>query len=292
VARYEVSHRTLQRYREHVHRSRNEVRLKPIDSATQRALGSQIAVDPDAEIADSLDYYNNAVWMVAVETPHRELIIEVTSEVEVLPPLFEPRLDHPWDFDAMAFNPAAEYIASSPRVPRLRGLDSLLEELSVRAGDAASLMAANETLRDHFAYVPGATTVGTRLPEVLERRVGVCQDFAHVMLAVARQSGWPARYVSGYVVPRASETIGESHAWIEVGTPDGRWIGLDPTHGVAVRDGHIRVAVGRDYDDVAPVRGTFAGQLPGEPPEVSVVIRPLVGAGVGPATPAYVLSDQ
>jgi transglutaminase-like putative cysteine protease len=109
------------------------------------------------------------------------------------------------------------------------------------------------------------------------------------MLGLARQAGWPARYVSGYVVPGNAEAVAESHAWVEVATPDGRWIGLDPTHGVAVRDGHIRVAVGRDYDDAAPVRGIFAGQLPGEPPEVTVMIRALAGAA---AIRPYAIADQ
>ena len=127
-------------------------------------------------------------------------------------------------------------------------------------------MRVNRSMRERFSYVPGATTVGTGLPEVLERRVGVCQDFAHVMLALARRAGWPARYVSGYLVPGGSEEVAESHAWVEVATPDGRWIGLDPTHGIVVRDGNIRVAVGRDYDDVAPVRGSSPASSPASRP--------------------------
>ena len=287
---YAIVHTTRQRYREAVHRSRNEVRLHPIESLTQRLISASVEVDPTAEVATSIDYYNNTVWSIVVESPHRELILKVSSEVEMLTPLFEPILEHWWDDDALAFNPTVEFITPSPRVPRLRAVDLLLEECGVGYRDPESLMRVNETLRDRFAYLPGATTVGTGLPEVLERRVGVCQDFAHVMLALARQAGWPARYVSGYLLPSSPEAVAESHAWVEVAAPDGRWIGLDPTQGTAVRDGHIRVAVGRDYDDVAPVRGIFAGQLPGEPPEVSVVIRTLTGASSSP--PHYAMADQ
>jgi transglutaminase-like putative cysteine protease len=286
---YGIVHTTRQRYREAVHRSRNEVRLHPVESLTQRLISAYVEVDPAAEVATSIDYYNNTVWSIAVESPHRELVLTVQSEVELLPPPFDPVVEHPWDDDALAFNPTIEFTTPSPRVPRLRAVELLLEECGVRYRDAGSLMGANETLRERFAYVPGATTVGTGLTEVLERRVGVCQDFAHVMLALARQAGWPARYVSGYLLPSRSDAIAESHAWIEIATPDGRWIGLDPTHGVAVRDGHIRVAVGRDYDDVAPVRGIFAGQLPGKPPEVSVVIRELEHAS---SAPQYAFADQ
>ncbi len=290
MAAYTIVHTTRQRYREAVHRSRNELRLHPMESLTQHVISSSVEVDPTAEVATSTDYYNNTVWSVAVESPHRELVLTVTSEVEVMVPLFEPVVEHGWDDDSLALNPTLEFTARSPRVPRLRAVELLLDECGVRYRDAASLMRANETLRDRFAYVPGATAVGTQLPEVLERRVGVCQDFAHVMLALARQAGWPARYVSGYLLPSNADAIAESHAWVEVATPDGRWVGLDPTHAIAVRDGHIRVAVGRDYDDVAPVRGIFAGQLPGEPPEVSVVIREMEGVTSGP--PAYAFADQ
>jgi transglutaminase-like putative cysteine protease len=291
VGIYAIVHTTRQRYREAVHRSRNEVRLHPTESLTQRVITSSVEVDPTAEVATSIDYYNNMVWSIAVESPHRELILTVTTEVDVLTPPYEPVIEHPWDDDSLAFNPTIEFTTASPRVPRLRAVDLLLDEFDVPYRDPESLIRMNQTLRDTFAYVPGATTVGTGLPEVLERRVGVCQDFAHVMLAVARQAGWPARYVSGYLLPRTSEAIGESHAWIEVATPDGRWVGLDPTHGVVVRDGHVRVAVGRDYDDVAPVRGIFAGQLPGEPPQVTVAIRALAIASSAPP-PQYAFADQ
>jgi transglutaminase-like putative cysteine protease len=290
VARYSIVHTTRQRYRETVHRSRNEVRLQPIDSASQRVRSMEVEVTPTAEVASSLDYYSNSVWMIAVESPHQELVVEARSEVDVHPPLFEPVVDYPWDPDTLSSHPAVEFTAPSPRVPRLRAIETLQEELGIRAHDPDSLMNANHGLRRHFAYVAGATSVGTRLPEVLERRVGVCQDFAHVFLALARQAGWPARYVSGYLVPDNSEARGESHAWVEVGTPEGRWVGLDPTHGLAVGAGHVRVAIGRDYDDVAPVRGTFAGQLPGEPPEVTVVIRAL--AGSSEAILDYAFADQ
>jgi transglutaminase-like putative cysteine protease len=290
VARYSIVHSTRQRYRETVHRSRNEVRLRPIDSSHQRVRSSELEVTPMAEVAATLDYYSNSVWMIAVESPHRELVIEARSEVDVQQPLFEAVVDHPWDTDSLSGHPAVEFTAPSPRVPRLKAIETLMEEVGVRPYNPDSLMTANQELHQHFAYVAGATSVGTRLPEVLERRVGVCQDFAHVFLALARQAGWPARYVSGYLVPEGAETRGESHAWVEVGTPEGGWVGLDPTHGLTVGGGHVRVAVGRDYDDVAPVRGTFAGQLPGEPPEVTVVIKAMPGNLE--ALPDYAFADQ
>jgi transglutaminase-like putative cysteine protease len=108
---------------------------------------------------------------------------------------------------------------------------------------------------------------------VLERRVGVCQDFAHVMLGLCRYLEWPARYVSGYWVPAENLGTLESHAWVEVGTPGGEWVGLDPTYATVVQDHHVSAAVGRDYDDAAPLHGVFVAAEPGETPEVEVVIR-------------------
>ena len=290
MARYSVVHTTHQRYRENVHRSRNEIRLQPVESGWQHLVKIDVNVTPTAEMSTSLDYYGNTVYLVAVESPHRELVLEFSSEVEVQPPHFTPVIDYPWDDDALAFDPAAEFLAPSPRVPRLKTTEDLVEALGLGFRDPESLLAANTRIREFFKYVPGATTVGTRLPEVLERRVGVCQDFAHVMVALARHAGWPARYVSGYLLPSTDEAVGESHAWVEIATPDGRWTGLDPTHGTVVSDGHIRVAVGRDYDDVPPVRGTFAGHMPGEPPEVKVRIKALAVAADDVAS--YFFADQ
>jgi transglutaminase-like putative cysteine protease len=271
---YEVSHHSRQRYLETVVRSRNEVRLHPIESATQHSLWFQLDVSPMAELASQVDYYGNQVWFVSVETPHRELVLVTRAEVEVVERPFGYTLGRPWDETHLAFNPAAEFTFASPRVPRLKAIEALSEELGVKPGDGESLLAANAGLRQRFAYVPGATAVDTALEEVLERRMGVCQDFAHVMLAVARNAGWPARYVSGYMLPESEDAvIGESHAWVEVSNNNGYWVGLDPTHGIEARGRHLSVAVGRDYDDVTPVRGAFLGQFRGEPPEVTVTIR-------------------
>src|ERR1700687_3073653 len=143
--------------------------------------------------------------------------------------------------------------------------------MGLRDGDWESLRRANRDLRLRFEYLPGSTVVSSTLQEILERRVGVCQDFAPVLIALARHLGWPARYVSGYVVPEA-ESEGNSHAWVEIGSADGGWLGLDPTHMRETGDWHVAVAVVRDYSDVSPLRGVFVSASPGAPPEVSVRI--------------------
>jgi transglutaminase-like putative cysteine protease len=278
-------HSNRHRYRAVAQRSRNEVRLQPRQTPAQRLEHFHLEVQPDAELSSSLDYFGNPVWLVSVEAPHRELVITAHSEVSVVP-TDEVRLDRPWGPGQLARDPALEFALPSPRVPRLPAIAELARTLECEAGDGAALYQAMRRLPEHLAYLRGATSVMTGVAEVLDRRVGVCQDFAHVMLALCRQLGWPARYVSGYWVPDLDLGTLESHAWVEVGTPQGDWVGLDPTYATAVHDQHVSVAVGRDYDDAAPLRGMFVAAEPGEPPEVEVVI----GRLVEPTTPAQVMA--
>jgi transglutaminase-like putative cysteine protease len=138
-------------------------------------------------------------------------------------------------------------------------------------------------IHERFTYKPGATHVHSSVQDCLVTRAGVCQDFAHLLIAVLRQRGIPARYVSGYLVPRqpndarsAMENVigGQaSHAWVQANIPEIGWIGLDPTVGHFVDEQHILVARGRDYGDVPPVRGVYKGHA-GQSLSVDVLVRP------------------
>jgi transglutaminase-like putative cysteine protease len=144
---------------------------------------------------------------------------------------------------------------------------------------------AATVVNEKFTYKPGATHVHTSAEEVLHSRAGVCQDFSHVLISILRQRGIPARYVSGYLIPRRSEqedsraamenVIGgqASHAWVQANIPDRGWIGLDPTVGYFVDEQHILIARGRDYGDVTPVRGVYKGHA-GQNLSVDVLVRP------------------
>jgi transglutaminase-like putative cysteine protease len=129
-----------------------------------------------------------------------------------------------------------------------------------------------------FVYAPNTTRVDSPIDEAIATRQGVCQDFTHVMLALLRRVGVPCRYVSGYIAPQADMTDPQpttiaTHAWVEVQLPDLGWVGLDPTHNLATGERHVRVAVGRDYADVPPTRGTFKGKT-SSTLEVSVEVAP------------------
>ncbi len=147
----------------------------------------------------------------------------------------------------------------------------------------AFAQAASDLIHDRFRYVKGATHVHSSIVDSLTLGAGVCQDFAHLLLGVVRMGGLPARYVSGYLVPgsaaepnaKQEEVIGgqASHAWAEVFTPDAGWVGFDPTLGNPVGLRHVRIAYGRDYGDVAPVRGVYKGHA-GQRLSVDVRVRP------------------
>jgi transglutaminase-like putative cysteine protease len=139
-------------------------------------------------------------------------------------------------------------------------------ELLPSSGSFSELiLGLNHHIYEEFTYMPGVTDVRTPLADVLRKRQGVCQDFAHLMIALIRCAGLPARYVSGYIetepVSGTSSLTGAtaSHAWVEVFLPSGLWIGLDPTNDMLEGERHIQLGVGRDYGDVSPMRGVFKG---------------------------------
>ena len=164
-----------------------------------------------------------------------------------------------------------DYLAPSQFVPHLPQLEEIIRaaEQSSDGGALTFAQAASDLIHERFRYVKGATHVHSSIVDSLSVSAGICQDFAHVLLGVLRMAGMPARYVSGYLVPgsaagpnaKQEEVIGgqASHAWAEVFSPDAGWVGLDPTLGNPVGLRHVRIAYGRDYDDVSPISGILLG---------------------------------
>jgi transglutaminase-like putative cysteine protease len=264
-------HRTTLRYSGAVHGSYNEVRMHPRHRGNQRVLAFSLVSHPATAPRSRVDIYGNVVHRVDVAQPHDLLELTMQSVV-VTSDSSRRRRPEPWRRERLERDPNLEFALPSPRVPLDGSTSALLDEWAGADRSFEALVALAERIPREFSYVSGATTVDSSIDELLTGGAGVCQDFTHLFCALARHAGWPARYVSGYLAPKAeqTDTVGESHAWAEVCGPDGRWIGLDPTHAVVVSGGHIRLAVGRDYGDVAPHRGLYFGEATGEPPEVSV----------------------
>lgn len=274
--RYRVSHETRYTYSGTVTSSRQLAHLQPRVTPWQDVHRHRIAVSPaPAERADGEDYFGNAVLRFAVYEPHDELIVRAESEVTVRDYLEEVEARQlPWE------------TALAPTAAVGRTIDLDVEQYRVGSrmapilGEAAAyarktfdpkrewldaLLELTHRIHDDFAYDPKATTVTTRVLEVLEHRRGVCQDFAHLMISCLRSLGLPARYVSGYVLTRAAEgrprLVGAdaSHAWVASHCPEYGWIAFDPTNAKLAGTEFVTLGWGRDFSDVTPLRGVVLG---------------------------------
>lgn len=262
--RIAIRHRTGYRYAGSVRASYNEARLTPPSVDGQRTLQSALNITPAARPLRYVDYWGTTVDAFDIHTPHTELVVLATSTVETARPRPAPGGTGWTDLaDRAVRERFAELLAPSRYVPAEPELAELGQ--SLRAGSTpleAGLGAAawtHETLR----YEQGATHVHTSSAEARAAGKGVCQDFAHVTLALLRAIGLPARYVSGYLHPATEAdigqvTAGESHAWVEFWA--GGWVPVDPTSLAEVASRHVLLARGRDYADVRPLSGVYSGQ--------------------------------
>jgi transglutaminase-like putative cysteine protease len=261
-----IRHRTGIRYDGSVGSSYNEARMAPQTEPRQTTLDARIEVSPPARSHRYWDYWGTQVYAFDLHEPHDTLTVMATSTVDVHASA------------AAAEGPAAtwadlareevtdrwcEFLMPTPRT----ALDDELtgRALGIRAGTADPHEAARAVCAEvnaEVAYLPGATGVGTSATQAWHQRAGVCQDISHLTLGLLRAVGIPARYVSGYLHPepradRGRPVVGQSHAWIEWWL--GGWFGFDPTNGVPAGVRHIVVGRGRDYADVAPLRGVYSG---------------------------------
>jgi len=263
--RLRIVHHTAYQYAEPVDVSFNEVRMTPLDADGQVLLGHQLSVHPAASVQTYTDYWGALVESFDVHTQHRVLEITSTSTVDT-PPLPKAVEGGPWSgvHNASVRNAFAEFLSFSDYVDHADADEqrsTLVEELRALPTPREAAHAAMQAVRSQMAYTPGVTSVYTTAAEAWADGHGVCQDFSHVLLSLLRTIGIPARYVSGYLHTEdeapGDTVVGESHAWVEYW--DGDWQALDPTNDRAVGSAHVIVARGRDYADVAPVKGIYAG---------------------------------
>jgi transglutaminase-like putative cysteine protease len=259
-----------------------EVRMQPRSESNQRCLKFQLDVNPAANIMQYRDFMGNAVHHFDIAQGHTQLQVVANSLVEAQPavlPISSSAGD--WaDLDALlAADDHWEMLLPSQFAHSSELLESLAQELHCRRrGNPFELVTElNQAIYEWFAYVPNSTRVDSPIDEALRTRQGVCQDFAHIMIALLRSLRIPSRYVSGYLFhgeenqDRSLE--GASHAWVEVLLPRLGWTAFDPTNNLIAGDRHIRVAVGRDYADVPPTRGVYKGQTASEL-SVAVMVSP------------------
>ncbi|HKX29517.1 MAG TPA: transglutaminase family protein [Blastocatellia bacterium] len=271
---YSIRHTTRFIYSASVAESVTEVRMQPRSEGLQRCLKFELATQPRAQILGYRDYLSNLVHHFDIPGRHVQLKITAESTVEVTPPppLPERLPEDSWQAVDETANSGEfwDYLSPSRFAERTALLDELRSELKIeRLGDPLSTMRRlNSTIYESFDYAPQTTSVDSPIDDALRARHGVCQDFAHIMIALGRRLGIPCRYVSGYLYheterrDRSQERA--THAWVEAYLPKLGWIGFDPTNNLIPGERHIRTAIGRDYADVPPTRGVFKGAAQSE----------------------------
>jgi transglutaminase-like putative cysteine protease len=276
--RLAIEHRTHVQYEGSVRASYNEARMTPPTLPRQSVLQAAVSADIPVPIWTYRDYWDTAVSSFDIQAPHNELVISAQATVQTQP---APRPGQPLPWASLR-ELATEGRMSEYLTPTMRtGVSAELAEAArKRTAGADPLEAATEIaswVSGRVSYVQGATQVQTGAQEAWDMGQGVCQDMAHVTVALLREIGLPARYVSGYLYPRPGaepgDTVqGESHAWVEYW--DGTWIACDPTNLAQVGERHVVVAVGRDYGDVPPLKGIYRG-APSRIMRVSVTLTRL-----------------
>lgn len=265
--RLQVRHLTRFHYDGPVLDSYNDARLCPVDDALQRCTAFALNISPIVPVRTYRDFYFNRVDHFELHEPHDKLAVEAVSSVETIPDARGPipsgltlqSLDDP-ALNENYFDFVAESRFVTQSAPIWREALDVLENAGVTDlwNDALKL---GRHVHETFSYDPDWTHVHTNAAEAIADRRGVCQDYAHVMIALCRSHGIPARYVSGYYHgSRAGDENEASHAWVEIYLPHYGWKGFDATHNRETDTRYVKIAIGRDYGDIKPVSGSFRGR--------------------------------
>jgi transglutaminase-like putative cysteine protease len=274
----EIVHETRMDYQGAARASYNEARMTPLTLPSQNALQTRVSVGNGTPVWAYQDYWGTVVSSFDIQAPHNELTVRSHAMVETSA---APAAPEPLAWDELHAQAdagiAAEYLAATPRTTVDAALAEAARERTRGAGPLETASDIAAWVRERVAYVPGATEVQTSAQEAWDKSQGVCQDIAHLTVALLRETGLPARYVSGYLHPRPEAGIGQavagqSHAWVEYWAGD--WVAADPTNQASVGEGHVVVARGRDYADVPPLKGIYHG-APSVAMDVSVEVTRL-----------------
>jgi|SRR3984885_6164318 transglutaminase-like putative cysteine protease len=267
---YFVRHLTKFLYSRSVSESAMEVRMHPRSDSNQRCLSFSLSVSPRCRVFTYRDHLGNHIHHFDIPGRHGQLVIVAESVVE-----HQPLASIPGSLGASAWRELDGLVAEGDYWEMLLpsefaqptpALLALAKEFGVERRDdpLRLLLEINQRLYDEFSYAKLTTRVDSPIDEALHTRSGVCQDLAHIMIALVRHVGIPCRYVSGYLYHGSEDhdrsTSSATHAWVEAFLPALGWVGFDPTNALIARDRHIRTALGRDYADVPPTRGLFRGR--------------------------------
>ena len=274
---FDVSHKTLYRYSQPVVQSQHVTHMAPRTLPGQSVRHHSLIVEPAPALRlEEIDAFGNGMVILDIDVPHRELVLHARSTIETLvPAAVDLTAGMPWDqidnalvpgansgrdLDTIQYRCASRFTPASPDIADYAAA-------SFAAGRPVLNAAMDLTCRifRDFTFDPSATDISTPIAQILRKRRGVCQDFAHLALACLRTRRIPARYVSGYILTRPAPGQNKlngtdaSHAWISMWSPEAGWVDFDPTNGIVAIGEHITIAYGRDYNDVAPICGVLLG---------------------------------
>jgi transglutaminase-like putative cysteine protease len=258
----EIQHETRLDYSEPVVESVAEVRMEPVSDADQSCHSFHLGIMPAVEVCRYQDGFGNRVHHLNILSSHQGVRLLSASVVETHPrqrDLGSVKAFFPMDIDRLELE-ALDYLGFRGPIRSTLALESLCETLRPRTGMKLIEVPQRimDYLRTNFEYAPDVTQANSPIDDLLEQKKGVCQDFAHLMIALLRSYQIPARYVSGYIHRPGKES--QSHAWCEVWFPEHGWFGYDPTNDQLVNDHFVKVAIGRDFTDVPPNKGVYCGK--------------------------------
>ncbi len=270
AVRYEIEHLSRYSYDSSVRQCVMLLCLEPLQDHRQRLLHFEIETSPAASLNRESDGFGNARHLLDLHRTHRDLEITTRATIDAVPaPGLPERLGSgAWEEIRSAGGSLADWSFTSPSglVRPSPGLEAFVQRHGIGAGDdpLESLSRLSDTLHRCLEYIPGSTTAESSVEHILETGRGVCQDYSHLMIAIARSWGIPSRYVSGYLHQAAGDggqaPANATHAWVECRLPGLGWVGFDPTNqSRAGGGGEVRIATGRDYRDVSPTRGVLRG---------------------------------
>lgn len=266
MPRFTIQHVTKYTYPEAVRDSANQIMLFPLKDANQEVQSQRINITGEPPVEIFKDYYGNEAGTFMNIAPHKELRIESTIAIVTKQQRFptdEIPIEEQWAHLSQIKNivPFIDFLKQESFL----ALPEVKKIADSHFYNSVSVFVAVQQLikyvYENFQYIKGITSVETTLDEVWKLKAGVCQDFAHMLLVMLRLINIPARYVSGYVCPHDNNLRGEgaTHAWVEAYIPFYGWLGLDPTNNCVVNDLHVRLAIGRNFSDCSPVKGTYKG---------------------------------
>ena len=266
MPKFIIHHITKYTYPEAVRDSANQIMLYPIKDGNQELHSQRMLITGEPMVEIFKDYYGNEAGSFMNISPHKELKIESTISVVTKPinlPADNIAIEEQWNhlYQIRNIVPFVDFLKQEnfvalPEVKQVAD-SGFYKSVSV----FVAVQQLTKYVYENFKYIKGITSVETTVDEVWQLKAGVCQDFAHMLLVMLRLLNIPARYVSGYVCPRDHNLRGEgaTHAWVEAYIPFYGWIGLDPTNNCVVNDLHVRLAIGRNFSDCSPVKGTYKG---------------------------------